>query len=341
MKKILFSLSVILSVAANAQTISQAANEPAPWDPSYTTLQCDSVSPGGSGAAQTWNYSTIGIHSSIPKTYAFSVNTNPVYSSAYVLASSGLNDNSYYKSNGNVLNYYGGNFTLASGGTTYNINLIYNVPSVKAIYPMSLSSTTTAIVSGSLSATGGILPLSGTFTGTSTVNANATGTLVLAGRTFTDIVRVVTTQTLNAAFTIGATAIVTQLNYDYISASTAKESIFTISTSTLSLGGISTQTIVTVLKDYLVVGINETKKQNIDLTVFPNPATSIINFNTTSLEAAKIIAYDLTGKIIATEFIEMGKAKMNINYLSNGLYLYTVIGKSNQTLATGKFNVSK
>ena len=341
MKKILFSLSVILSVTANAQTISQAANEPTPWDPPYTTLQCDSVSPGGSGAAQTWNYSAIGIHASIQKTYAYSINTNSVYAPAYVFVNSGINDNSYYKSNGNILNYYGGNFVMSTASGPAYVNLIYSTPSIRAVYPMSISTSSMATVSGSIAVTGAV-PASGTFTGTSSVSANSSGTLALAGRTFTDILRVMTTQTLNATIS-GLPVTVTQQNYDYISAAFAKTPVFTISTSTLSslIGGTSTQTIVTVNKDYLVVGINETKKQTIDLTVFPNPATSIINFNTTSLEATKIIAYDLTGKIIATEFIDMGKAKMNINHLSNGLYLYSVVGKSNQILATGKFNVSK
>ena len=164
---------------------------------------------------------------------------------------------------------------------------------------------------------------------------------MLAGRTFTDVVRVTRSQALNATLSIG-TATVSQLNYDYYSAAAAKAPIFSIATSTIiSAAGTSTQTIVTILQNYPVASVNESQKQLIDVTVFPNPATSSINFNTTSLEVAKIMAYDLTGKLVATEFFELGKSKMNISHLSNGLYLYTVTGKNNQVLTTGKFNVSK
>jgi hypothetical protein len=98
---------------------------------------------------------------------------------------------------------------------------------------------------------------------------------------------------------------------------------------------------VTVQKDYNIVGINESQKSEIQLSVFPNPATNFINFTTVSTEAAKVIAYDVTGKIIATELMEMGKAKLNTSTLASGVYIYHVIGKNNQTLTTGKFNVTK
>ena len=336
MKRILLSLSVILSAALQAQTLTQATNEPTPWNPAYTMLQCDSlgVLPGGSGASQTWNFSSVITHSNIAKTYAFSVNTNSVYAPAYVFVNASSSDNAYYKSNANVLNYYGGNFMVAS----FAVSLTYTVPSVIAQYPMSLGTTTSTSVGGSVTVNGSF---NGTFSGNSSFLADATGTLVLASKTFTDVVRVRRSQALNATLSIG-TATVSQLNYDYYSAAAAKAPIFSITSSTItSSAGTSSQTIVNILQNYPVASVNESQKELIEVSVFPNPANSIINFNTTSLEVTKIIAYDLTGKLVATEFFELGKSKMNINHLSNGLYLYTVTGKNNQVLTTGKFNVSK
>ena len=204
------------------------------------------------------------------------------------------------------------------------------------------STATSATVAGSLTVSGSI---SGAFTGNNSLNADATGTLTLLGRTYTDILRVVTSQTLNATLSLG-TATVTQHNYDFYSAAASKTPILSISSSTLQsiiLGApnTSTQTLVTILKDYVTVGINEAQPANTELSVFPNPSSSFVNFNTTNVEATKVIAYDLTGKMVVTELIEFGKAKMNVHTLSNGLYLYTVIGKNNQVLTTGKFNVSK
>ena len=103
----------------------------------------------------------------------------------------------------------------------------------------------------------------------------------------------------------------------------------------------STQTFVTVLKDYVTVGVKENSKESIELSVFPNPSNSFINFNTASLEASKIIAYDVTGKIVLTEIFENGKVKLDVSNFIGGIYLYTVIDKNNQTLKSGKFNVTK
>jgi len=96
-----------------------------------------------------------------------------------------------------------------------------------------------------------------------------------------------------------------------------------------------------VQNNYAYVGINESQKSDIQLSVFPNPATNLINFTTTSPEATKVIGYDITGKIIGTELMESGKTKMNTTNLASGVYMYHVLGKYNQVIKSGKFNVSK
>lgn len=88
-------------------------------------------------------------------------------------------------------------------------------------------------------------------------------------------------------------------------------------------------------------GIKKTEKVNIELSVFPNPAINLINFTTISTEAVKIIAFDVTGKVVASEMLETGKAKMNTGNLTSGVYVYHVVGKNNQVLTSGKFNVTK
>jgi len=337
MKKILLSIAIIISAATQAQTLMESTSVPAPWNPIYTIYQCDStgVTPGTSGAGQTWNFASLTTHTNVAKTYVSSFNSNPSYPNAYTHVSASTSDDSYYTSSSNILKYYGGNLLI----NNIAVNLVYTSPAIMGKYPMSIGTSTTAAVGGSLTVSGSI---TGTFTGSDALNADATGTLVLPGKTFTDILRVVTSQTLNATLSFG-TGNVTQLTYNYYSASASLVPILSIATSTLqsTLGGTSTQTLVTIYKDYVTASINDVQKTSIDLNVFPNPSYSFVNFNTTSLEATKIIAYDLTGKMVVTELVEFGKAKMNVQTLSNGLYLYTIIGKNNQVLITGKFNVSK
>lgn len=333
MKKTLLSLSILFSVAASAQ-LNYDNHAPAVGNLSYSTYQFDStgINPGGSGAGQTWNFAPSGVNSQ--KNYTTAASTNIAFNPADVQVSSGANNTLYYKASANDLKYYGGNLTISS----FNMSVKYAAPAIYAIYPMALNTTTTSITSGTVQLTSPI-PTTQAFTGTCTALADGTGTLVLPAKTFTNVIRVVTSQTIVA----GSAATVYLKNYDYYSiGSAAKAAVLSIQASTVTSAlGTSTQTIAVVEKDYELVGINESKAAKIDLSVFPNPASTFINFTTNSPDAVKVIAMDVTGKVVTTETIEMGKAKMNTGNLSSGVYLYSVLGKDNQILKTGKFNVTK
>jgi len=335
MKKILFlSMSVMSFLFSNAQTLSQGNHAPAYLNKNFTTIQCDTVAPGASGLGSVWNY-TLTMHSSITTPYVTVFAANPSYPAADVSVSSGTNNTAYYKASSTGLNYYGGNISV--NGIPINLN--YATPAKFAQYPFNAISTLTSAVGGSLTALGN----NGTFTGNCQVTADATGTLNLVGRSFKDIIRLSTTQVLNGTIPSVGSVSILQLNFDYYSPSASKAPIFSISTSTLTsaLFPSSTQTFVTVIKDYITVGINENLKESIELSVFPNPSNSFINFNTASLEASKIIAYDVTGKIVLAENFENGKVKLDVSNFIGGIYLYTVIDKNNQTLKSGKFSVTK
>ncbi len=335
MKKIILSLFTFLGLAAAAQTITEGSHAPMNGDPLYSTYQCDStgINPGSTGAGQTWNFSSHVPHLSTIKTFSTLTSANAAYNPADVYVSSGSTNTNYYRSATTKLNYYGGDITVSG----VNLNVKYATPAVVMLYPMSLNSATTSITSGTV-----ISAFTGTFSGNCSVIADASGTLTLPAKTFSNVLRVVTSQTLTAPSLFNT--LVNLVTYDYYCTSdTIKAPIFSINTSTISssVGGTSTQTTTSVLKNYDIVGVKENQKSTIELTVFPNPTSSFVNFSSQSLEATKVIAFDMTGKIVATETMDMGKAKMNISHLAAGVYMYQVTNKNNQTLATGKFNVSK
>lgn len=337
MKKTLLSFATILNFGLIAQTLTQANHAPASGD-AFKRFQCDStnVTPGASGAGQNWNFSSLMIHSSISSTYVASTNSNAAYNPCDVVVKELKNaDNAYFKSTVNDLKTYGGNFLLG----TFGVSLTYTTPAILAVYPMNLNSANSGAISGSISVNSSF---NGTFVGSASFVADATGTLSLPAKTFTDVIKVTTSQLINATLSVG-TITVTQLNYNYYSIGTSKSPILTISTSTLgsSLAATSSQTFVTVLKDYATVGVNELSKNAIELIVFPNPATSALNFNTTSEEAYILNIYDLTGKLILTELFEKGKVKTTVSALANGNYFYTVSDKRFQSLTSGKFSVVK
>lgn len=352
MKKTLLSLSILFSLAASAQ-LTQANQAPVVGY-KYSLYQCDTaVAAGMSGASATWNFSSINTTTAAAVDYSTIAVSNASYPNADVAVTASSSDIAYFKSSATDLKYYGGDLSFGIANGTIN----YSSPAIYAAYPMALNTTTTSMPSGSVTVFGNTGPIGGTVTaiadGTGTLSLNAPG--AASGttlKTFTDVIRVKTTEylqgnvTITVPFTIAVTFTVNRLNYDYYSPSASKAPIFTIANYTATLNSISGTTVnavknVTVQKDYNIVGINEAQKASIELSVYPNPASSMINFVTTSPLATKVIAFDVTGKMVASEAIEMGKAKLNLTNLSNGIYIYHVVDKNNQVLKTDKFNVSK
>ena len=335
MKKILLSIALLCSFVINAQ-LTQTNHAPVSGD-TFSTNQCDStgIMVGTSGANSLWNFSAITIHSSITNNYVATVSTNTANSGS-IKVSSSLTNSSYYSSSATKLNYFGGNVTVGP----LNAELNYTSPAIVALYPMSLNTTTSNVVSG----TGVITPLVGnvTFTGNSSVIADGTGTLVIGTRTLTNAIRLKTSQLINATASFG-NATITLVDYDYYAAATSKRPFLTISTSTLSstLGGTSTQTIVTALKNFTNVGLMETANEAIELSVFPNPSNSFVTFNTNSENAYQIKSFDVTGRLITSEQFENNKATLTVANLNSGVYLYTVLNKNNQVVKSGKFIVTK
>lgn len=336
MKKTLLSILSLIGLTVTSQTLTETNHAPGWWNPVYITNQCDSfgVNPGASGAGAIWTFNPSNLHSLKTYTTSNTAPNNPSYPSANVSVYSSVNNTSFYNSNSTTLKYYGGNLVINSN----DLVLKYSSPALVGVYPMSLNTTTTSITSGTVSLTIFGIPLSPAFNGTCTVTADATGTLVLPAKTFTDVIRLSTSQVLAAS---GAT--VNSVNYDYYSISASKAPIYSIQTSTIDVSGqpTSSQTVTIIQPNYSIVGINEAQKSSIELSVYPNPAATVINFATTSTDAVKVLAFDVTGKLVATEVLEMGKAKMNLINLSSGMYIYHVVDKNNLVLKSDKFNVSK
>lgn len=337
MKKIYLSIVTVLAAfSINAQTLTEA-NHSLVAGNVFTTYQCDSlaISAGASGAGALWNFASITTHSSIVNNYTAVANSNASYPMPGIAVASSTSNISYYKSSPTDLKYYGGNIVVGP----VSASLIYTTAAVTAAYPMSLNTTSTSVTGGTINVTVP-LPQAGTFTGNSATIADGTGTLALPNGNFTSVLRVVTSQTINFTAPL-ATGTVTQLNYDYYDLST-KASLFTISTSTVitSLSpAASSQTIVTRSVP-TTVGIKEKKKSLIDLTVFPNPSSTSVNFTTESLEAKNVLVYDVTGKLVEkTNFVD-GKLKLDVSEYTSGVYMYTVIGNANETLKAGKITVS-
>lgn len=336
MKKLILTLSLFSAFAIKAQTLTQLNHTPSAWDRPYGMLQCDSlsVSAGSAGAAQTWSFTPISYPATLA-TFSCSYSNNVSFSPADAVVASGATNSSYYTTaSANELAYYGG--VISAAGSVLTVK--YAAPAIVAVYPMSLNTATTSITSGTINVTNP-LPITAPFTGTCNVIADATGTLSLPGRDFTDIIRKTTNEVLAAS----GTATITIVKYEFFSPSSfSKAPILSIRSTTLASGfGTDSQTFSYVLKDYDVVSVKENKTQQTSLVTFPNPATDEINFKSTQLDVKKINVFDVTGKLLASEVLQNGKLKLNIELFNAGLYFYSAIDFNNQVISSGKFTVSK
>ncbi|MCD6068541.1 MAG: hypothetical protein K0S33_3367 [Bacteroidetes bacterium] len=74
---------------------------------------------------------------------------------------------------------------------------------------------------------------------------------------------------------------------------------------------------------------------------YPNPASTEINFATSDDNAAFVTVYDVTGRAVVNLPMVAGKAKMDVDMLESGMYMYSITDASKGILYTHKFNIAK
>lgn len=323
MKKIYLLISAaMLSAGAFAQTLTQA-NHAMSVGNTYSTKQCDStaINPGGNGVSQTWNYSTIAIHNSTIKNYTAvtvaSTGSATAFPSAGVAVSSGPGETSFYSSTANDYKYWGGDVKLNGIG----VILSFSNPAIYAKYPMSLLTTTSSPISGSITSGFG----SGTFSGNGSFTVTGSGNLNLPGMTFPNVLKVVSTQTLSFVMIISGT--LAQVTYDYYSPALSKSPLFSISASTIVTTSASTQTYVTINSNYLTLGIKEQNdKALLHFEAYPNPATdnATISFLNPENESVSYEMMNMAGQTVKTEKLSsvQGSNKQLISFsgVQAGIY---------------------
>lgn len=334
MKKIYLSLlSSLFCLGISAQvTITKANHEPTVGD-QYSTYQIDSttVSAGGNGPALNWNFAIV-THSSILQNYTTTAATNSFWPSANLSINSSTNSNgSFYSSTLTDLKYWGGVLTL--GGVSAELRFA-NAASYMA-YPTALNGGTASPISGTILA----LSQVGSFTGVCTVTAEATGTMVLPAKTFSNVIRV--TNSVSISFTAGGIpGTAQQVVHDWYSLSDSKYPILSLSQSTLSGLGTSIQKYAYVQKSYQSVGLNENLTSSFSMNVYPNPASNYVNFVGESENAKQVTIYDITGKAVDTQLLNFGKTTVNTANYNNGLYIYKIIDNNGRSLKTGRLTVN-
>jgi hypothetical protein len=78
-----------------------------------------------------------------------------------------------------------------------------------------------------------------------------------------------------------------------------------------------------------------------NLEVYPNPATTNINFNVVSENGGIVVVRDLTGAKVATSALDQSGTTLSVENFNNGMYFYTVILSNGSIAKNGKFVVKK
>ncbi len=181
---------------------------------------------------------------------------------------------------------------------------------------------------------------SGNITGTASGNlktlASGTGTVLLpGGLTFTNVLQVTATQTINLSLLFGAvTATVKSTNYQYYH-STQKFPILTVSYQNIS-GQFSNNSASIRINNNVIAGIKEAQSK-FDFSVYPNPATDQLNVALTNQKAENVSVKILNnlGQLVKT--IELGNStainkQIDLTDLSSGIYIFkTTIGSSSSS----------
>ncbi|CAN5215419.1 hypothetical protein BH09BAC5_BH09BAC5_15610 [soil metagenome] len=87
-------------------------------------------------------------------------------------------------------------------------------------------------------------------------------------------------------------------------------------------------------------GINESSV-NSGVDVYPNPSSTVTNFDVVSEEAYQVVVNDMTGREINRIMITNKNAKLDSYTMASGVYTYSVVTKTNEIIGRGKFAVAQ
>lgn len=77
-----------------------------------------------------------------------------------------------------------------------------------------------------------------------------------------------------------------------------------------------------------------------DWSVYPNPATDVVNIKSVNNQAATIEILDVTGKQVMVENITAATASVAVNHLVEGVYLYQIKTLNGAIARTGKLMIN-
>lgn len=171
---------------------------------------------------------------------------------------------------------------------------------------------------------------SGIFKGTIKGTGDASGTLVIGTKTYTNVLRVKVVQNYNLhdasdtfyIFPIGTITTTTYFYYDNI----RKFPLLTDTTGTVvvSLAGINQTENFALAQDIVFLKTGEAAEKS-TFTVYPNPVDDVLRFKGLSKKGQSVKIYSVDGKLVSEK--KLSSDEMNVSNLTSGNYFITVSGE--------------
>ncbi len=323
MKKLYLTLLTLLfaiNIATAQLSLTKANNEPIIGDTNKAYL----VDTGMvniktinavTGNNVIWDYSTLTVLGNSVTSTIYTSSTAVASATDYPGTNFVQNSNNFFKSTATPTmqtELIGTNF---SGIASLN----FTNTAIVAKFPFTYANTYNDAFSGTVKTS----TSNSNFSGNLTVNADGNGTLnIPGGQVFTNVLRVKTTQSttvngiITTPFPIPVTVRIT--NYDYYHA-TQKYPIFSVSYNSIAIFTPTVTARVSANTKSTVVGLNENVLLNKDVTVFPNPSNSTLNFTlNTLLNPKRILIYSQMGTLV---YSGTYSSQITILNLAAGIYM--------------------
>ncbi len=328
MKKTLLFCGLLTSSLLNAQSLTASDTLSSGIFLNYYSADTSAneyASVAGSGV--TWDYNNIG--------YLDAANTGMHKDSVIDMANATSANQGYYPLAAyqeqfdtgiqSFFTNYGADSVVTYGfifndGTTDNVIRYQNDPLTSAKFPMALGTSYTDAVDGEAIANG----VTAAMSGAATINVDGTGTLLLAGNSYTNVIRVKTIENISGTVPLVGNVTITRTSYMYYDGSISKLPLFIYGKVDADLGAMGVTHVKTVWsKDPLngIAGIENVKTLP-SVSIYPNPATSIVNISTKNASTLKVI--NSIGQTIYSTNVSNDTQTIDVSNFATGVYFVEI-----------------
>lgn len=309
MKKTLLILISTTSLLSAQTTITKAFNDPVIGETVNNVNINGTVDNSATGNNTTFNNAGLTAGSAAATTYSAPTSSETSTFPGSTIKMTGGGSTAYYKQTATKLEITG----LVTPDATLNFST-NNGTFIS--YPTAFGHTENDTAAGTFSATAG----AGNFSGTISISADASGTLLIGNKTYTNVLRIKSVQNFTLTVFGFPAGTVTNTSYAYYDSAHKFPLLSTTNAVINAQGSTQTTNIAQALNEtFLAVSDLKLKEK---LSVYPNPARDFIQIKGEIKKGSKINIYGLDGKLIKTT--DLKSEKVDISELPSSSYFIEV-----------------